>query len=644
MKKQTIISKSSIILSLALILAAISTVTLSAAGMGVSSGHDLDALKAAAEKNFDLSKNDAVLLLESKRIDISKDGRSAVKVHRVVWINTPIGIRTHADLRIPYNSSLSEMKVTKLRTWRDGKWWPHESEVSETAVVETLPFAVAQADDYTAMRETMLLHDGVELPCVMETEYVIEDKEAAEGGHDGFWIFKKDEPAVLVEYKVSAPKDAGLKFYSGNGTPKPEASTGPDGVTYTWTMENIDRIGSPQLSSPRDYAPFVSWSTWSGWQPLGAHMMTRFDAAASLDEGLADTVASRTGYSQNSACAARKVTGLVEESTRSIHYDYNFWGLSPRSAMRTWGTAYGHGMDRAVLAAAMFREAGLDAGPVFFSTGSSAVPVSPGLSCFDGFGLIVEGDMFKAFYDPASGGLDEGLASLHGRVIWEPADGGAPFVMGHDLSEETSIFKLSITLEPDGEGWNGKGYLKADGILCPYGDMAGPGGSALSFLKEVAGSVIDGADVTAFNPEVFDRAIVSAVFDFRVKEKSPDEYGRISLVIGDPSAGVLSGLPDDIHTYMQHRSSPVRLPAKMNQVISVRLKTGERKLLRLPDKRVVENEAGVFSVEVVNGGGWVTVKRNLMLGTVSLEPEQWPMLRELLLEESDPANRTIYMK
>ena len=127
-----------------------------AASMGVSDGHDLDGLWKQAQKRFDLSRHDAVLLLEGRYVSIRENGDMRTRIHRVVWIGTEVGIDHHADLRVPWNSAESTLRVIALRTWRDKAWWPDESEVSETAVVETLPFALAQAADYAALRETML--------------------------------------------------------------------------------------------------------------------------------------------------------------------------------------------------------------------------------------------------------------------------------------------------------------------------------------------------------------------------------------------------------------------------------------------------------------------------------------------------------
>ena len=193
------------VVSIAVMILSLYASILPAASMGSSNGHDLDALLDRARETCDFSEEDAVILLESRSVSIGDDGMMKTRVHSVVWIGTGTATHEYADLRIPWNSSFSRLDVVRLRTWREGMWYPSESEVSETAVVETLPYAVARADDYTAMRETMLLHDGIEPPCVIETVFEITEKEGLSGGDDGLWIFQRDDRAMSVEFMLEVP-------------------------------------------------------------------------------------------------------------------------------------------------------------------------------------------------------------------------------------------------------------------------------------------------------------------------------------------------------------------------------------------------------------------------------------------------------
>jgi hypothetical protein len=618
---------------------------LPAATMGASGGYDLDQLWSAARKQFDTSQNDAVVLLEATHVSILTNGNRRTRVHSVVWIGSARGIRENADLRIPYNSATSTLTVSVLRTWRDNKWWPSETEVSPTAVVETVPYAVALADDYTAMRETMLLHDGVELPCILETVYEIEERGGAKDGCDGLWMFPQRDPAALVTFALRVPSGTALEFRSGNGAPEAEVTRDADQtVTYRWTMKNVGALGTPHIPNPASYAPHVSWSTWDDWAALGKEIVAGFDDAAVVDEALADTVAARLRYEPTPAAKARKIAAFVEEGTRSIHYDDRYWLRSPRPASRTWKTAYGHGLDRAVLAAALFRSAGFDAQPVFRSIGPDGVdPEVPGLSRFSGIALWVTGDQLQAFYDPVEGTLTEGPRPLSGRAVWKP---GIENVPATPPPETASRFELIVTLEPgeDGRGWRGSGFLRADGLFSPYGEMVGLGHEARTYLGRIASSVLPGSSVNGYNLEVLEPDQVAVGFDLALEDQEPDDRGRTAIRIGDASGGVTTELQSGVFPFEEGRSSPILIPGKMTERITVRVLTGGRESVYLPEAIELSNDVGRYERTSDTEDGWVTVVRTLALETATIPPEAWPDLRSLLLEDTDLAGRTILMK
>jgi len=394
--------------------------------MGVSGEHDLDALWAKARKQFDPAEHDAIVLVESRRVTVLGGGVTRTKTHRVVWIGAAMGIRDHADLRVPYNSATAKMTVTALRTWRGETWWPRNGAVSETAVVETLPFAVATADDYTSMRETMLLHDGVELPCIMETEYEIEERGADGDGTDGLWVFAQNDPAVLAELVLDVPEGARVSFLSRNGAPDPVIAGGAGRTaTYTWRMTDLDRLGLPRRGPAPGTLP--TWPTRPGPRgPISDGGSRRASTPRRSWTWRSPTPLPRGfEHAPSAASKARIVASFVNESTRSIHYDTRHWSFSPRTASRTYETAYGHGLDRAVLAAALFREAGLGAEPLYRSIGVSVDDEVPGLSRFESVALRVTGDGIDAYYDPVEGTLADGPSPTFGRAVWAPASENA---------------------------------------------------------------------------------------------------------------------------------------------------------------------------------------------------------------------------
>ena len=611
-------------------------------------GHDIGALMAAAEEHYDLTELDAALLLEQTTVCVAQGERSTT-IHRIVWFSTELGSDTYADLRVPYNTETSTLTVETLRTWMDGRWWPHESDISPTAVVATTPGALQSADDYITMRETMLLHDGVELPCIVETVYTITERIPTGHGSDGLWLFPKADPAVLTILAVDVPSGTTLHHAELNGAPSPEMTTGEGSDSYVWRAEFTDRLDRPLVADAAAYVPCAVWSTWDNWDALAEALMGSMEEAAVLNAALTDTIARLVAAKPLALARAQAVVEFVNETTRAVRYDDSFWRFAPRAAKRTWATAYGHGLDRAVLAEALFEEVSCAATPVFTGVALEGADAVPALARFERVMLWVHDT--GAHYDPLQGTLSHGEAQFAGSCLWTPGSRAPETVRAPAVSG----YELVLSLESDGEGgWTGSGVLDTDGALSAYENAVGIDGETGGHLGRVARTALDGAELEEHSLVRLERDRVAAGFSFTLEAPEPDQSGRTRLEMGDPTGGIADRLPSDVHLYAEHRDSPVRLSGAMEQTITLVLEPGERELVRVPEPRSLTNAAGSFRLTVERGADRTTITRALDLtpddvgdrvgGVILVRPNAWPDLRALLLEEADHRNRVLLLE
>jgi hypothetical protein len=631
-----------------------------AAPMGAMGQYDIGALLSAADESFDLSSQDAVVLLDETSFVFESDGSVRRTVHSIVWMGTELGQDIYADLRVPYNAATSDIEVLSLRTWRDGSWWPAETELSQTAIVEATPYALQSAYDYDTIRDVMLLHDGVELPCVVETAYTVTEQRDTSLGADGMWVVPGSDPTVRKVLSITRPGGTTLHYTTVPGAPQPELTRAPEQIiTCTWVADLVDRLPRPLTDDAIAYEPYVVWSTWPDWAALRDAMMGAIDEAAVLNDALRDSVAHAVEGRELGWTRAEALAKFVKESTRVVNYDNSFWKFRPRPAVRTWETAYGHRLDRTVLATALLREAGFTVTPVLRATGYSAIDRDvPALSWFEVVELTVGVDFLRAHFDPIScavsvNGVDDARRATFslGRGDRGPSD--------PDTYNLSSGFELTASLTRGDEGWSGAGQLRTFGVLSPYSDMLGVSGETDRFVNEVASSVL-GASADGIGLAALEAMGVVATFDVKLEDQEPDDAGRTRLVIGDPSGGILSRLPGDVHTYITERDSPVLLlgPGPTSQTVTLRLDPGDLEVVRLPEPAELTNELGSFSLQVEEkDDGTLVVSRSLTIaGAVPsseeskrydgllVEPSDWPLLRALLLEESDPRHRTILLR
>jgi hypothetical protein len=617
--------------------------------------HDLGALwREALDAGW--GEEDAVVLLERHEVTWTSDGRRIEVRHRVVRLATDLAVEHYADLRVPYDSLRSTLTVLALRTFRDGEW----IESGATAQVEMTPFGLDRAPDYAWQRERMLMHDGVEVPCVVETAWRIEDVAPFRRGIWGLEVLRQADPVVRAEITLYSSLGA-MRGEGRNGAGEGERlDDAPPGLAgRRWRMERLDPVADLGADPGADL-PCVAWSSWTDWAGLGAELSGRFAGECAFTQAHRDTLRARLRGAGCETERARRVATLVADKTRLLETPEAWWGPPPRPASATYETAYGTKLDRAVLAAGLFREAGLAAEPCF--AGRSFAPPAPGPPGLDRFGplrLLVRGgapgeDALLGLYDPSASSFTAGLAGLAGRVVWRPSRPGEPpaamaaGAAARSLPAGRVSLALDLHRDAEAKAWVGTGTYSAAGALCPFGRMEGLGEQSREFLGSAVSAALEKAEVTAHNPSVFEDGEVIAGFALKAAFPEPDkrerDRGRGRLSLGGLEPSVASLLPGGLALHRADIDRVVFLPGPVEQELRVRLVLPEAETIRLPEPMEFENLAGRFYLRVERDGDAVTITRGLSLSASALPPSAWPELRALLLAEEHDRNRVVVYK
>ena len=624
-----------------------------AQGMGISGDFDLDELWADARENYDLEREDAVILLDSRRVSFAEDGSCATRVHRVVWIGTAVGVRAYADLRVPWNSADSELVVEKLRTWRDGRWWPDAEKISETAVVPTLPYALDHAADYTLMRETMLLHDGVEVlqeGCILETAYTITSTAAPARGE--IHVFPQDDPVVLSELGVFSTPRRPLQAVELNGAPVPAQDKMGSGKSMlnnrkVWRMRHVKPLRQPHTGDPQAYEPAVVWTNWRHWDELRRHFMQQFTADFDLGDDQKAELQDKlhAGLSPRQRLAA--VGEHLNEMVRRISYPDHFWQFKPRPAARVLETAYGHDLDRAVLAVSLLKAAGFTPEPMFIGHGRTLVAPTYARMADMGSLYLRVGEISDGLLDVRSGRA-VAYDQVYGHPIWYVGAQSAARPLdpeGPEVKPAEQSLKVVLNLAPDEDGgWTGQGHVRLMGPFSHFSGLVGEEDLATGYLNRLVGSVLAGAALAGVTPTALFQPRVEAHFSLEAFTLEPDAFDRQVLVAGRPAGGLLDSLPHDVHLGQTARTSPVLGVGDLQQSVTLRLAVAPAEVRHLPAPRRLENAAGWFRLTVEQEEGAVVLTRRISLAGSAGEPENWPHLRALLLEEADAVNGTIILK
>ena len=238
----------------------------------------LSELVKQAEEKFSFENQDAVILVNEERITLTDDYRKKRYVHKVVWISTSNAVSRYGDHRIPLDAKFQKMDVHLMRTWMDNKWW----DTGESGIVETLPFSVSKAPDYSSQRDMILIHNGIEVPCILEWAYTIEDTSIQIINYQGLHHFQGDDPTLLSTLILDYPINRKIRTAASKSVPDAEKTkipgnlttgeTSPENSTLNretlfYRMMNIEAAPLPRLADPAIYQPHVVWSPGYHFHP-----------------------------------------------------------------------------------------------------------------------------------------------------------------------------------------------------------------------------------------------------------------------------------------------------------------------------------------------------------------------------------------
>ncbi len=602
--------------------------------MGRSGDVDLDELWTATQQGVDLAAQDALMLLEEQCVNVVGDGSVAVTTHRVVWVGTSAGLRAHGDLRVPWNEATSKLEVTKLRTWREGRWWPDVQRISDTAVVHTLPYAVDHAADYTTMRETMLLHDGVELPCIMETEYTITER-GLPGADDVFVLAQRDR-AQLVRLAVESRADRPFSHVELNGAPAPATREENGRRTLTWTLQPVPALRTPVTPEPLLLEPAVAWSTWADHGALGQAWIGPFREAAVAPRAVRDSLRADLRTATDDQSRLQEGAKWLADRMRVVHQDDRFWTFRPRPAERTWETGYGHVLDIAALWTALLQDQGWRVTPVLADT--PGAPEAPDLPHLAGRGKLLLHVWGATAWvcDPSDFSVHP-ASMLDGRpLLWLGVEPKAEVrkAAANDLVVE-------LNLAAGDTAWTGSGSARGRGRLAFTEAATATTKGLATQAGALGGSLVAGAKATAATATAMGADLSAVRFDLSAPLGKADADGRRKLVIGRPKGGLLDRLPGDCRLDDDARATPVAGLDGWEQSVTVRLQPPRGAVVVRPADRAVANAAGSFLLATSEQDGWITFRRELKLAPGCGETANWPLLRALLLEEADAANATL---
>jgi len=606
--------------------------------------YNINELMEKAGEAFDLSDHEAVLLLDKKYIRLFHDATYTRYFHHIILINSESAAEKYGTTAVVFDKAHCRFGLRKAGAWKDGQWYNTEP----GDLKEKIPDALINAEDYNTIHEIIIPYKSLKPPFIIEVSYAIEDRGPFQKGEEGLWLFARKLPVLQSEFSFELPAGSLPNLYGPTSVPEPVLTTDEEyGLDkYTWTMGPLKAIPQPYNPDPAKEVPYITWSTWKDWKTFGENLSGFFTEAMRLDDKMKSVVNSLTRYSRTDKNKALAIAQYIQDNIRYIDYPSEFWLQFPRPALLTYASGYAHRLDKAVLAATLFQQAGLKPRFIYIGRGYGDIHRGvPLVARMNDISVWILGENLSVCYNPETGNISGRNDVVYNRLIWLPGHTDNPSVRMASV-KEPSRFDIHIELAYDEnrEVISGWGYFSADKIFNPHDDMAGLESESRDYLEKFVSNLISGARLVEFNPGEFSRSAVKVGLGF-VLDKSGIKNGeQINIIINEPYGGILDNLPENIELKRSARASNAYLPCKMIQKIELAINMDNLEIIYHPDNDSLDNSAGYFAIGTVGNNNRLIFTKTLDIKDTIYPPEEWPSLRDLLRAETDENNGKISLR
>ncbi|NOZ57478.1 MAG: DUF3857 domain-containing protein, partial [Calditrichaeota bacterium] len=310
-------------------------------------GQDVTAeLVKNAPSASDYPKQDGLILLEKRVLEVNAEGTLTDTYTRVFKIFTQVGLSAYADPRFVYWYGREQIKAVRARTFMaDGTVVP----VPDNGYHDMVWSAVASAPDWLALRQYVIDHTALEKGAVIDLEVRREGPLALRSS--GLERLQTRFPILRRVLEVHVPD--GVRFQYRTWPKKVEPKVTQSGSTkiYVWDLRNVPALPANEwwdASRPRaltvEYS-FVDWPTWA------KKTRERITAAEELGQAAKQSLAKALSGKGKGLAAVRAARDWLDENVRTVRVEPGFQTAQIRPASRIFETRYGTPVEKAVLLA-----------------------------------------------------------------------------------------------------------------------------------------------------------------------------------------------------------------------------------------------------------------------------------------------------
>lgn len=429
---------------------------------------------AGADVPTDLSRfpdERVVILLDNTAVEVQPSGLSSRYSQWEFQVVEQGAVREFQSFPITYDPDREEIKVLEASILKaDGRKVHAESFTTDR-------MAQPQYRLYYRTRSLVLSFPSLAAGDRVRIEYKISDVGDANeyGRYFGHLEgFSESAPVLLKQFTLILPADFPLHIHSERLPVEPIVLTREGKKTYRWVARDLERLlPEPDMPGIIEVGPYLHISTFDDWDAMGrwyaGFIRDQWELTPEIKKRVADLTAGKDSPEEK----VRAIHRWVVQQTRYVGLEFGVHGIKPYKVRQVFERRFGDCKDKAILLAAMLREAGTDACMVLIRTRDlgEMAPKPASLAIFNHAICFVPGlDLFLDGTAEYSGlrelpHPDQGVWTL---LVWPDGKTERRRTPESEVGRNRFEARYAISLQKDGPDAPFEGSLSFEGEECAW--------------------------------------------------------------------------------------------------------------------------------------------------------------------------------
>ena len=304
-------------------------------------------------------------LLDLADIVVRPDGTARTVTRQAFKIFNNRGREEEGEVRVPYNAAFETVRLVRARTIRpDGT----------VLAVRPSDIRTAKPSEYDDARMMSISMPGVQPGCIIEYEYVTDQKSGQMPGHFWTqWYFQSGtDPVLLTRLSVRTPKGMRLERQLRNSQVQPTVKPSTDGksVVHVWEQRDVAPFElEPMMPPAETLLPKLTLSTVPDWDTIARWYGSLAKGRDIATPEIRNLARKLTSGKSDPDDKARAIFHYVQERVRYVAIELGISAYQPRPAAKTLRNEFGDCKDMTTLLVSLLRESGIKAWPVLLEAG-----------------------------------------------------------------------------------------------------------------------------------------------------------------------------------------------------------------------------------------------------------------------------------